>query len=174
MCSSRTTSLQQIVDTVYSEYWGGRKPVLSSPECRAQARCRPGLRSSSAAAGSRFQPSSSAGPIHHTAGTHGPPCWWCGGPGRQQQWGHSPVTQHSTVRPGHCWPPAPGTTAAHGEMFNTPAILIAAAILISLLWSHPSFFLSKYCDGHLSLKSLWIDIITVLFAHRLLLKTNFL
>ena len=72
-------------------------------------------------------------PIHHTAGTHGPPCWWCGGPGRQQQWGHSPVTQHSTVRPGHCWPPAPGTTAAHGEMFNTPAILIAAAILISLL-----------------------------------------
>ena len=133
MCGATTTSLQQIVDTVYSEHWGGRKPVLSSPECRAQARCRPGLRSSSAAAGSRFQPSSSAGAHPSFGGNTRAAMLWCGGTGRQQEWGHSPVTQHSTVRPGHCWPPAPGTTAAHGEMFNTPAILIAAAILISLL-----------------------------------------
>ena len=122
---ARVSFVLEWIDDVMNDREPPNPPKPSAP--------LPCLPSSSAAAGSRFQPSSSAGPIHHSAGTHGPPCWWCGGPGRQQQWSHSPVTQHSTVRPGHCWPPAPSTTAAHGEMFNTPAILIAAAILISLL-----------------------------------------
>ena len=104
-----------------------------------QARCRPGLRSSSAAAGSRFQPSSSAGctPSITRRGHTGRHVDGAAAAGRQQQrWGHSPVTQHSSQAwtRATCTNPAPGTSAAHGDMLHTPAILIAAAaILISLL-----------------------------------------
>ena len=79
-----TTSLLQIVDTVYSEDWGGRNQFSAAAQGaggpgQVPARAPELLSCSWKQIPAEFQ--RWMYPIHHTAGTHGPPCWWCGGGG---------------------------------------------------------------------------------------------